>query len=155
MGKGQIIENYGEGLYKVKIIYGGRTQFNQRIQILTNAIAKLQTRIDNESDEYTKKLLKLEKAALEKSKSFLQRSFPDDYDQDMYCADDTLDLSGYVGTIEIPGEAQSFNIQPGYTNEAGYNQDRDGQLWPAIAGSADWCYFNQAILPGWQKFKPT
>jgi predicted transglutaminase-like cysteine proteinase len=155
MGKAQIITDYGNGLYRIKIIYGGRTQFNNRISILTQAISDLQDRIDAETDDYQKKLLKLEKAALEKSKSYLQDKFPDDYEINVFCCDLTEGLSGNIGTIDIPGEAFEIKIQPGYSGNANYNSARDGIIWPSIAGSADWCYFNQAIMPGWQKHKPT
>jgi predicted transglutaminase-like cysteine proteinase len=155
MGKAQIITDYGSGIYKIKMLYGGRTRFNNRITILTQAIADLQSRIDNETDDYKKKLLKLEKAALVKSKSYLQDNFPDDYEITVFCCDLTEGLSGNIGTIDIPGEAFEIKIQPGYTGDAGYNASRDGIIWPSVAGSADWCYFNQCILPGWQKHKPT
>jgi predicted transglutaminase-like cysteine proteinase len=155
MGKAQIITDYGSGQYKIKMLYGGRTKFNQRLTILTNAIAALQTRIDNETDDYKKRLLKLEKAALEKSKSYLQNRFPPDYEITVFCCDNVEGLGGNVGTIDIPGEATEVKIQPGYFGAAGYNSTRDGLIWPSVAGSADWCYFNQAILPGWQKAKPT
>lgn len=155
MGKGQIIEDYGLGHYKVKIIYGGRQNVADRISILDKAIANMQTQIDNETDEYKKSVLTLRKRVFEKSKSYLQDYFPDDPEEDIYCADFTVGLTGDVGTIEIPGESQYFNIQPGYDGNAVYNGERDGEIWPAIAGSGDWSYFNQAILPGWQKWMPT
>jgi predicted transglutaminase-like cysteine proteinase len=155
MSKAKIITDYGNGFYKIKMIYGGRTEFNQRISILTQAISDLQDRIDAESDEYKKKLLKLEKAALSKSKSYLQDNFPNDYEINVYCCDHTEGLSGNVGAIDIPGEAFEVKIQPGFSGDADYDGDRDGIIWPSIAGSADWGYFNQAILPGWQKHKPT
>jgi predicted transglutaminase-like cysteine proteinase len=155
MGKGQIISDQGNGIYRVKIIYGGRDKLNARIAALDVQIADLQTRIDAESDEYQKSLLKLEKSALEKSKQYLENAFPDDYEVDMHCADFTEGLTGDVGTIEVPGEDQFFNIQPGHDNNAVYSGERDGQLWPAVAGSGDWSFFNQCILPGWQKWMPT
>jgi predicted transglutaminase-like cysteine proteinase len=155
MGKGEIIEHLGSGQYTVKIIYGGRDRVDLRISTLNEEIATLQARIDAETNEYQKTLLKLQKAALENSKKYILANMPDDYETNIWCADETEDLAGYIGTIEIPGEDQSIHIQPGYNSNAAYNAARDGQLWPAIAGSADWAYFNRCLLPGWQKWKPT
>lgn len=99
--------------------------------------------------------LRLQHVALGKHKEYLITNFPGDYEINIYCADLTEDLTGDIGTIEIPGEPVDFNVQPGYSGGAGYSASRDGQLWPAIAGSGDWSFFNQCILPGWQKYKPT
>ncbi|MGW8301313.1 MAG: transglutaminase-like cysteine peptidase [Desulfobacterales bacterium] len=155
MGKGEIISNLEDGLYQVKLVYGGRNRVQTRINNLNARIADLEDRIAAESDSFQIKILTLQKTALEKSVEYLQNGMPDDKTINAWCADKTDDLSGNVGTIEIPGEDQYVNIQPGYDNNAIYNATRDGQLFPAITNSPDQAFFNKAIFPGWQKWKPT
>lgn len=69
-----------------------------------------------------------------------------------WCADLTEDATGYVATMEIPGESELILIAPGgrvpVLATDGYLRSR-GLMAPWQA------YFNAAILPGWQKFKPT
>ena len=71
-----------------------------------------------------------------------------------WCADLTTDLSEIVGTIEIPGERGLVNIKPGYDG-AVYSASADGILQPAMAGTPANVANNLAMLPGWQKFRPT
>lgn len=72
--------------------------------------------------------------------------------RDAWCADLTEDAIGYVKTLEIPGESDLILIAPGGTypslETAGYLRSR--------ALMSPWqAFFNAAVLPGWQKFKPT
>lgn len=156
MGKGEITYDLGDGEYQVMVIYGGRTRIQNRITNLNLRIADLQTKYDEESDPVQKNILRLQIISLEKDVEYLENGMPNDpIITSVWCADRTEGLSGNVGTIEIPGEPQSFNIQPGYDENAVYNSGRDAQLFPAIACSADQAFFNKAILPGWQKWQPT
>lgn len=112
-------------------------------------------------------MIKLRKAAAQKEIARLQRLSLRDrldaiknleeygHEADIWCADLTEDLSGDVGIIEIPGEQQSWNILPGYFNEAPYNAQRDGHILPAVVGTPAGVFWNLAMLPGWQKWKPT
>jgi hypothetical protein len=74
---------------------------------------------------------------------------------DAWCADLTTDLSGVVGTVEVPGERGAVLIRPGYTDAAAFSATRDGQLQAAIGGTPESVFYNWAMLPGWQKWKPT
>lgn len=181
MGKGQIVSTIGEGKYSVKLILN-RESFNQSVAKLDdkiNAITSQLLIIEEEiialkalyhitdtyeerkkkekpvkAKEITKKFLKLEKVSLEKKKQYLTNNMPDDPTVTAYCVDYTKNLSGDVGTIEIPGERGTVNIQPGYNDNARYNSIRDGQLQPSIAGNYYAVFFNWAMLPGWQKWMP-
>ncbi len=83
-------------------------------------------------------------------------AIPQDTQRNLWCADLTEDLSGAVGTVEIPGEGDTrVIIKPGYSGEAGYVCARDGQLHYRAGQSPAQAFFNAAILPGWQRFKPT
>lgn len=72
-----------------------------------------------------------------------------------WCVDRTENLSGIVGTIEVPGERGTLMIQPGYNGNAAYNKTRDGQLQPVLSATPEAAFWNLAMLPGWQKWKPT
>jgi hypothetical protein len=155
MGLGEIISHDGAGQYQVKIKYGGRDRVQARINNLNARISDLEDKIAAETDPIQIRILTLQKTALEIDVEYLENGMPDDPTIPAWCADMTEDLSGNVGTIEIPGEDQFINIQPGYDGNASYAAARDGQLFPAIACSPDQAFFNKAIMPGWQKWKPT
>jgi hypothetical protein len=71
--------------------------------------------------------------------------------RELWCADYTLGASGEVATVEVPGEPQDIVIVP----EARAWTKDDGRLIARGAQVGHQCYFNAAILPGWQKWKPT
>lgn len=71
--------------------------------------------------------------------------------RDVWCVDLTEDATGAVATIEIPGESKHFLIAP----EAPKPTDADGVVVAREVQSAEQVFFNAAILPGWQKFRPT
>jgi hypothetical protein len=100
-------------------------------------------------------LISLKKKALQKRIDYLNSSMPADSSVSAWCCDLTTNLSGDVGTIEVPGERVGVNIQPGYFGNAPYSTARDGQLQPSVAGTPASVFFNLAMLPGWQKWMPT
>ena len=93
--------------------------------------------------------------SFEKRKEYLENTMPDDETVPAWCADLTEDLSGEVGTVEIPGERGVVQIQPGFDGNAEYDGSRDGQLNPVVTQSAAQTFYNLAMLPGWQKWRPT
>lgn len=99
--------------------------------------------------------LDLIRTGTQKKIDYLNANMPADETISAWCADLTENLTGEVGTIEIPGERGDVLIQPGYNNNALYNGSRDGILEPAIAGTPAGTFWNWALLPGWQKWKPT
>lgn len=88
-----------------------------------------------------------------------------EHDIEAWCADLSTGLaeSGFLGTIEVPGEIDPDNIevviqpdQPnGQDGNAEFDEARDGALTPTLAMSAEAVAYNLAILPGWQTFQPT
>ena len=68
-----------------------------------------------------------------------------------WCADLTEDAEGEVATIEIPGENSLVLIKAGA--EAGNTVD--GALVARELQSPEQVFWNAAVLPGWQKWKPT
>jgi hypothetical protein len=184
MGKGTIISHTGEGLYSVTLnldkthltaeltkLATDITNYGIAIPEITTQIATLEAELaalDPSSTEYKNKkktydakvkiknVFIINLAAAIKRQSFLNKNMPVDPTISAWCADLTTDLSGSVGTIEVPGERHTIvNIQPGFNNNAVYSQTRDGKLQPSLAGLENAVFYNYAILPGWQKWMPT
>jgi hypothetical protein len=183
MGKGTIISHTGEGLYSVTLNLDKThltaelaklaidiTNYGIAITEITTQIATLEAELadlDPSTTEYknkkktydtkikVKKVFIINLAAAIKRQSFINANMPVDPTISAWCADLTTDLSGSVGTIEVPGERGSVNIQPGFNGNAVYNQTRDGKLQPGLASLENAVFYNYAILPGWQKWMPT
>ena len=68
-----------------------------------------------------------------------------------WCADLTEGATGAVATIEVPGENKLVLIAPAAPAPAA----ADGALMAREVASPEQCFFNAAILPGWQKHMPT
>lgn len=68
-----------------------------------------------------------------------------------WCCDFTEDAGFYVATVDIPGENNLILIAPGGREP----NASDGELAARELMSPSQAYFNAAILPGWQKDKPT
>jgi len=75
--------------------------------------------------------------------------------QNAWCADYTEDLSGEVATAEVPGEIGHVIIRPGYDDGAAWDASEDGAIQPALAGTPASVFYNLAMMPGWQKWRPT
>jgi hypothetical protein len=69
----------------------------------------------------------------------------------LWCVDYTLEATGDIGTIEIPGEPLLTVIVP----ECKEPTVKDGHVMPRALQEAHQVYLNAAILPGMQKWKPT
>lgn len=72
-----------------------------------------------------------------------------------WCADLTTDLTGEVATAEVPGEVGQVLIRPGYEGGAAWDGARDGAMQPVLSGTPASVFYNLAMLPGWQKWRPT
>ncbi|MEY2656070.1 MAG: hypothetical protein RLZZ524_3098 [Pseudomonadota bacterium] len=72
--------------------------------------------------------------------------------RDAWCTDFTEDATGYVATLDIPGESDLLLIAPGGRQPV---LSTDGAFLSRNLMAPWQAYFNAAILPGWQKFKPT
>lgn len=98
----------------------------------------------------------LARNSLASRKKFIEDNLGSDPTVQAWCADLTENLSGDVGTIEIPNERiHDVLIRPGYGGGAAYSASRDGQLQETISGTPSSVYYNFALFPGWQKWKPT
>lgn len=72
-----------------------------------------------------------------------------------WCADYTDDLSGDVATAEVPGEIGRVIIKPGFEGANQWSATADGAMQPALASTPAATFYNLAMLPGWQKWRPT
>ena len=162
MGKATIISEVQDGQYLVEMKYAGRAENEAKIATLTASIVKLQAEYDimpeTTADEIWDKRIKgLQIKSLEKQVEYLQDYFPADPQFNAFCVDRTTGLTGNVGLIEVPGEfegAAKANIRAGYSGDAAWDVDRDGQLWPPIATGPWTTFLNKSMLTGWQKFLP-
>ncbi|WP_319577671.1 hypothetical protein [uncultured Desulfobacter sp.] len=155
MGKGTINSHIGDGQYFLIVNYN-RDLYDKTVAALDAKIAGLAAKlieIGYGNNGYD--LAKLEKTALEKRKNELENFVPDDKIITAWCADLTDDLSGVVATVEVPGESAHVQIMPGYDGRADYVAAEHGQLTPTMAHTAAGAFYNLAMLPGWQKWKPT
>lgn len=71
-----------------------------------------------------------------------------------WCADYTDDLEGEVATAEVPGEIGQIVIKPSFAGNA-WSPVEDGAMQPALAATPASTFYNLAMLPGWQKWRPT
>ena len=154
MGKGIIKSGGDDGFYEVELTFE-REGLDKIISSIDTHIEALTSVIDIMDEGTEKELLKLERNSYIKKKEYLQNNMPEDPTVSAWCADLTEDIAGNVGTIEVPGERGIVQIQPGYENNSTYDSTRDGQLQPSIASTPASTFYNLAMLPGWQKWKPT
>lgn len=99
------------------------------------------------------KLLVLEKESKTKRLVLLQGAMAADYRDNIWCADLTENLAAgsEIGTIEINGEDAHVIIYPGGAEAPGLA----ALMQPALSSTPAGVFYNLAIMPGWQKFKPT
>lgn len=157
MGKGTIISHIADGEYNVTLNYDS-TGIDAQIAVLEARETMLIAAISAETDAIKIKLLRLQLLSVQKRIDYLSSTnhVPVDDNITAWCADLTTDLTGEVGLIEIGREKiNGVNIQPGYDSNAVYDGDRDGQLVPLMAQTSPATFYNLAMLPGTQKWKPT
>lgn len=150
MGKGTIISGGIGGEYSVEIAHR-LTVLNDSIAKNTASLATVNAEIAAETDKDKLTKLKLTKASLLATKKYLD-DLATKINTTGWCVDVTETMTGTVGTIEVPGERKTFvNLYSDNT----YTAARDGQLEKAGAGKTAGVIWNLAMLPGWQKWKPT
>ena len=155
MGKGLIIGSLGNGQYSVQLQFD-KNGLQDRITAIDAQISDLNTRIAAMDDGIEKNLLELRVKSLQKAKERYQTVLSTtDPTIDAWCTDLSFDLQGEVGTIEvIRNRDKGILLRPNYDQTAAYDQDRDGQLAPALEVGPYTNFFNMAATPGMQKWKP-
>jgi len=98
--------------------------------------------------------LKFQRLAAQKRISLID-ALPPLRQQDAWCADYTEDLSGDVATAEVPGEIGQVIVKPGFEGANQWSAAEDGAIQPALSGTPASVFYNLAMMPGWQKWRPT
>ena len=155
MGKGLIIGSLGSGQYSVQLTFD-RDGLQNRISAIDDQITALNARIAAMDDGIEKSILELRVKSLQKAKERYQTVLDTtDPTVNVWCTDFSLDLQGEVGTIEvIRNRDKGILLRPNYDQDAAYNSTRDGQLAPALEVGPYTNFYNMAITPGMQKWKP-
>lgn len=84
----------------------------------------------------------------------LQRIIDGDVETELWCTDLTTNLAGPVATLEVPGEPRELIIVPGFGNNAAWFAITHGIEVPAQAFTPSGFFYNLAMTPGWQVYKP-
>ena len=155
MGKGLIIASLGSGQYSVQLQFN-RDGLQGSIDAIDDQIVALLARIAGMEDGLEKDILELRVKSLQKAKDRYQTVLSStDPILDLWCTDFSLDLQGEVGTIEvIRNRGKGLVLRPNFDLTAIYDQDRDGQLAPALEVGPYTNFYNLGITPGMQKWKP-
>jgi hypothetical protein len=98
--------------------------------------------------------LKSQRLAAQKRISLID-ALPPLRQQEAWCADYTEDLSGDVATAEVPGEIGQVIVKPGFEGANQWSAAEDGAIQPALSGTPASVFYNLAMMPGWQKWRPT
>jgi len=142
----------------------------------TEEYQKQMEEVEKKTEKYNEALDKHKKARLQKSglefeiKSAekrietINKNLERTKTVEVWCVDYSTDLSGTVGTIEIPGVVErvvsrprtssQVYIRPGFDDGAEYKGERDGKLSSVFNMTPAQTYYNYAMQPGWQKWKP-
>lgn len=166
MGRASIISHLGGGRYSISKKWKGKDEnahyksVDEKITELNLLIAKLQAEYDamdtqDDLEVFEKRILGLRIASYQKKVEYLQNNFPGDETVSIWCADLSTELSGEVGTIDIPGEwTDDVLIRPAGIESASFDVLRDGDFYPAMAIGPWSSLYCQMLLPGVQKWKP-
>lgn len=127
----------------------GVAELQAKIDVATQRFAQAQAAAD--AARIPRDLMIAERKTLATRKGMLQSAVVERTLQ-AWCVDFTESASGYVATIEVPGEDQAVLIAAGGRTP---NLSADGYLWARELMTPEQAFFNAAILPGWQKWKPT
>ncbi|HEU6436568.1 MAG TPA: hypothetical protein VE028_03890 [Nitratidesulfovibrio sp.] len=81
---------------------------------------------------------------------------PDHRDVTAWCADYSEGLSGDVGTVEVFNLVDDYPVQirPGYDGAAAHSTGRDGLHQPVESGDAAAVFYNWAMVPGVERWRP-
>jgi hypothetical protein len=155
---------YGPGSmeYQVWVYLQSAPQYdaaavNEAFAVVAAVMAErdaLQGRITN-AEKY-RDLQYYRQEALERRREELQQASAPEDPAEMWCADLTEDLSGATETLEIDGApVHAVLIAPGGVAPLRDTGDTPGLLANVMATSVAACALAWALLPGWQKWRPT
>jgi len=145
MGKGTIRGGGPGGQYSLEV-----EMDTSRIQVeiarLMGRIAQVQPLMAGMEEGKRKSYYRLLLTSLQRKITYLENYTPENPVLSAWCTDLTENLSGDVGTIEVPGERRTVLIRPGHNGNASYSPVRDGILAPSVALSPTATFYN--LQPG-------
>ncbi len=154
MGKGIIRGGGTDGEYALEVVIDSTRLATEKAR-LTSRIALLQEQIEAIENPERKSYFRLLLASVQAKLNYLNSQAPSNPVINAWCADLTENLTGTVGTIEVPGERGTVMVRPGFMGRGTWDSGRDGVIVPSIAVSPAEAYYNLAMKPGWQRWKPT
>lgn len=148
----QAIEDYQAALADDEVSDADKAK--ARAEMVKAGEAVIEAAAERDAVASTIRVLSTERLALQRSIDRIN-ALPALRQVDAWCADLTEDLSGEVATAEVNAEAEQVLVRPGYEGGAVYDVARDGALQPALSGTPAGVFYNLAMLPGTQKWRPT
>lgn len=118
------------------------------------ATASIMAASERDQEKMAGRLFEIDRASAQ-SRIQMIDALPPLRQRSAWCADYSENLSGIVATGEVPGEAGQVIIKPGFHDDAAWSGQADGAFQPALAGTAASVFYNLAMTPGWQKWRPT
>ena len=143
-----LIDAYRAALLAVPPVAGQAEAIRKQIDTLTQDIVKQQLWLAQAKAALAHTDLEIQQLTLDRA-ALMALEITEQ--RPAWCADLTEDAAGEVATIEVPGESALILIAP----QAPAPVAADGVLTAREIQSPAQVYWNAAVLPGWQKFKPT
>lgn len=107
------------------------------------------------SVEKYRDMLLFRQEALRKRKARLEEAIDSTETREMWCADLSEDLAGEVDTLEVIGAPTQILVQPGGESNLKDESGTAGKLANIMSMSPAGAGLAWALLPGWQKWRPT
>jgi len=150
MGRATIISGGDEGYYTVAL-FKDAEGITVRLAEIAARLATLATAIAAAETAAEQSRLRLEQLCLQQQQTALTAATTADA-RAVWCADLTEDLEAgaEVGTIEVNGETGQILITPGGDTAAAL-----GRLQHPAASTPAGVAYNMALMPAWQKWRPT
>jgi hypothetical protein len=126
--------------------------YNELMKVAAELRALLNRQI---SIEKFRDMNQYRRESLEKRREQINAAAAPGDPQSMWCTDLTQDLAGAVESIEIKGAADQILIGPQGVSNIKDDAGSPGVLTRPLAMSPAQCALAWALLPGWQKYRPT
>ncbi|MDR5867309.1 hypothetical protein [Halomonas koreensis] len=140
--------------YQAALAGGGEPDAELRQALTETAEALLAATATRDAIAADIRALKAERLALQRRIDLID-ALPALRQVDAWCADYSEGLGGEVATAEVPGEIGQLLVRPGFDDGAAWSASSDGAIQPALSGTPAGVFYSLAMLPGWQKWRPT
>ena len=124
MGKGIIRGGGTDGEYALEVVIDSTRLATEKAR-LTSRIALLQEQIEAIENPERKSYFRLLLASVQAKLNYLNSQAPSNPVINAWCADLTENLTGTVGTIEVPGERGTVMVRPGFMGRGTWDSGRE------------------------------